>query len=131
MCKCDFDHRIAVEAISFSRDQRSVRKMMLSAAKDALFIKRKQQAFNKLKPRKTIECDSERLTISKLKAAATNKSSNDIHPTTLRPHKEGVLTSVQGNCEFLEEETPIPAVVPKHSDADYNVSSRRITGGKA
>ena len=55
---------------------------MVSAAKDALLNKRKQQNFNKLKRLKTVEFDSERPAVSKRTAAASYKSSNDI-PTTL------------------------------------------------
>ena len=45
----------------------------------------------------------------------------------LRPCRD---TSVQSDHKLLEEETPTPAVKPKHSDLDYNFPSPCITGEK-
>ena len=80
---------------------------------------------------RTIECYSERLAVSKLRAAASNISSNDKLPSTLRPRKDHLHASVQSECELLEEETPTPAALSKHSDSVRNVPSSGSTAENA
>ena len=78
---------------------------MMFAAKDALFNKCKQQTFNRLNRPKTIKCDSERSTVRKLRAGASNKSDTGILPTPLGPRKNDLHTSVLSDYELLEGET--------------------------
>ena len=124
-CYCKFDDRVPEKEISFLKDQRLSRKMILTSSKDVMFNKRKMQVFVKQsKPSDFIE---EQPTCSK-KVKITDTPGDAVLATLRRARKpsDGSIDS------FTDHLSSSPMHESRESNLDdYHPPNQRITGGKS